>query len=58
VADLEEIIDLVKEEKVIICGHSFGGCSAIETGRRNKSGRIKAIVALDPWMFPLDKLMK
>lgn len=46
------------EKRIIVAGHSFGAATAIEVGRRNASRRIEAIVGLDTWFFPIDKLMK
>jgi hypothetical protein len=33
-------------------GHSFGGVTALKTGLDDK--RVKGIVCLDPWLFPLE----
>ena len=43
----------IDTNKLTIMGHSFGGATAIKTSQLDS--RIKAIVAYDPWMFPLDK---
>lgn len=35
--------------KLVMCGHSFGGMTAISVSR--KDTRIAACVTLDPWLF-------
>ena len=39
----------VAADKIVAMGHSFGGITAVNTAR--KDGRIKAILAYDPWMY-------
>lgn len=36
-------------DKIVAMGHSFGGMTAIKTAKGD--GRIKAIIAYDPWMY-------
>ena len=36
-------------DKIVVAGHSFGGATAIRTAQRD--GRVKAILAYDPWMY-------
>ncbi|XP_022109541.1 platelet-activating factor acetylhydrolase-like isoform X2 [Acanthaster planci] len=40
-------------DKVAICGHSFGAATALLTLSQDK--RFKCSVALDAWLFPVDK---
>jgi platelet-activating factor acetylhydrolase len=39
-------------ESIFAMGHSFGGVTSVCFGYEDD--RIKAIIALDPWLFPLD----
>ncbi len=39
-------------DKLIAMGHSFGGCTAQYAGFKYGK-KIKAIIGLDPWFFPL-----
>jgi len=41
----------VDAARVAVMGHSFGAATALSTADKDK--RPKAVVALDPWMFPL-----
>jgi len=47
---LKSSMDL--NERLFLMGHSFGGASVLLA---SKDPRVKAILALDPWMFPLFK---
>jgi pimeloyl-ACP methyl ester carboxylesterase len=38
---------------ITVVGHSFGGSSALRMAQLDK--RIKGIVAIDPWLFPMNK---
>ena len=38
--------------KLIVNGHSFGGGTVIGVAARDK--RIKACIALDPWLYPYE----
>ena len=40
--------------KMIVCGHSFGGMTVIEASRLDPQ-RIKACLTLDPWLFCCQK---
>lgn len=40
-------------DNICLIGHSFGGGTAIYTAMNEN--RIKSIVALDPWLFPINK---
>jgi pimeloyl-ACP methyl ester carboxylesterase len=35
----------------LVAGHSMGGATALMTGLKDK--RVKAVLALDPWYFPI-----
>lgn len=39
------------KDRVIACGHSFGGITALSTASIDT--RIKATLSMDPWMFPV-----
>lgn len=36
-------------DKIVASGHSFGGITAVRAGQAD--GRVKAVVAFDPWLF-------
>jgi len=38
-------------DKIVCCGHSFGGITAITTAALDD--RIKCAMALDPWFLPI-----
>lgn len=47
--------DLVLDlEKVIICGHGFGGCTALAVCREEIQ-RTSHCIMLDPWLFAVHK---
>jgi len=41
------------KEKLIAAGHSFGGGTAV--GVAFKDERVKCVMTLDPWLFPIHK---
>ncbi|XP_033099098.1 platelet-activating factor acetylhydrolase-like isoform X2 [Anneissia japonica] len=53
--DLSQFKGLLDLEKVSMTGHSFGGATTIQT--LEKEPRFKVGVALDAWMYPLEKPM-
>ena len=40
---------------IIMIGHSFGGVSALYTAIKNEEKRIRAVIGIDPWLFPMDE---
>ena len=44
--------ELLDKEKVVLCGHGFGACSALDIARREEA-RVTHVVALDPWLLAL-----
>lgn len=40
-------------ERISMVGHSFGGATALLAGMTEL--RFKTVIALDPWMFPVDE---
>jgi dienelactone hydrolase len=42
--------------RVVLFGHSFGGATVIKAGAADPK-RVCGVVALDPWAFPLDKVL-
>lgn len=59
IEELKQLIaEQVTEQRVIVMGHSFGAPTAIEVARTDPTGKVVACVALDPWWFPIDTLMK
>ena len=41
----------IDAQKVIMAGHSMGGCTALYVGESDP--RVKAVVTLDPWLLPM-----
>eukprot|EP00347_Sterkiella_histriomuscorum_P000764 403374591 len=39
----------IASDKIVAMGHSFGGITAVHTAKAD--GRVKAILAYDPWMY-------
>lgn len=46
----------IDTSSIVLAGHSFGGITALSTG--NLSEKVKAVIALDPWLFPYEKEIK
>lgn len=51
--DLAQFQDQLDLKKVAILGHSFGGATTIAT--LSKDSRFRVGIALDSWMYPLEK---
>lgn len=48
-------IDTIKvdAERLILCGHSFGGMTVLAASQENPD--VKNVIALDPWLGILEK---
>nr|XP_022912375.1 platelet-activating factor acetylhydrolase-like [Onthophagus taurus] len=48
---LEDLVGKLDVESITMCGHSFGGATALLT--MSKRSELKQGIILDPWMFPI-----
>jgi pimeloyl-ACP methyl ester carboxylesterase len=60
VKDMEDLINhpSLKDKKIIVGGHSYGGCTAIKTASLNTSGRIVGIFGMDSWPYTIKEDIK
>lgn len=42
-------------EDIILMGHSFGGVTALYSSLVDTEYNFKAVIALDPWLFPMEE---
>lgn len=47
---LEPTLDF---DKLVVAGHSFGGAATLKVGQSD--ARVKCLLTMDPWMFPIHK---
>jgi len=40
-------------DKLVVAGHSLGGCTALRVGSSDK--RVKATLTNDPWLMPISE---
>jgi len=50
---LEQLRNSIDMERIAIIGHSFGAATGILTSHHDQ--RLKAVIALDPWLYALPK---
>ena len=51
--DPREFKNLLDMDKIVLMGHSMGGATALVTAANDQ--RVKSIVCLDTWMYPIHK---